>query len=173
MTGERPPLIVFCGPPCSGKTMLAAKFHAETGLPYLAIDDILPRILPGSSFSQEDRDVAYHVLTFTAEQLLVAGHGVIVDANFGRSPHLENLEAIAENCKARLCVVECKTDVAIAIERFRERGGQHPAVDLDEERVRHLNQTYPYRSKGLVLNTSRSVDECVIEVKNQLGIAHS
>ena len=169
MTEERPHLIVFCGPPCSGKTTLAAKLHAETGLPYLAIDSILPRILPGTTFKQEDRDLAYRVLAFATEQLLAAGRGVIVDANFARPPHLENLEVIASNCKARLCLVECKADVAIAIERFRERGGQHPAVDLDEERVAHLNRTYPYRLTGLVMDTSRNVEECMAEIRRQLG----
>jgi predicted kinase len=167
------PLIVICGPPCSGKTTLATKLHMETGLPYLSIDNILRCILPDSSFEQPDRDLAYRVLGFTVEQLLMAGHGVIVDGTFARPPYLEDLEVVAAKLKARLFLVECKIDAAIAVERFQDRGGQHPAVDLDKARVDHLNQSYPFKFKGLVVDTSRRLDDCLAEIRQQVGLADS
>ena len=173
MTGNVPPLIVFCGPPCSGKTTLAAKLHAETGLPDLAIDSILRRILPESSFGETDRNLAYRVLGLTVEVLLAAGKGVIVDGTFGRAPHLQDLEAVAANFRTPVVLVECRTDVDLALKRFRSRGGRHPAVDLDEERVERLNRSYPYRFKGLVLDTSRSVDECLTEIRRHIGLIDS
>jgi predicted kinase len=173
MTEDRPSLVVVCGPPCSGKTTLASKLHGETGLAYLAIDSILQRILPGSSFEQADRDLAYRVLGFTVEQLLLAGIGVIVDATFTRAPHLEDLEVLASRCKARLFLIECRIDVAIAIKRFQDRGGQHPAVDLDEARVEQQNKSYPYKSKGLILDTSRRIDDCLAEIRHQVGLTDS
>jgi predicted kinase len=170
---DRPPLVVVCGPPCSGKTTLASKLHGETGLVYLAIDSILQRIVPGSSFDQADRDLAYRILGFSVEQLLLARIGVIVDATFTRAPHLENLEVLARKCNARLFLVECRIDVAIAIKRFQDRGGKHPAVDLDEARVEQQNQSYPYKSKGLTLDTSRQIDECLTEIRRQIGLTDS
>lgn len=171
MTGQRPPVIVLCGPPCSGKTTLAAQLHVQTGLPYLAIDSILRRVLPDSSFEEAERDLAYRVLGLTVEHLLVAGHGVIVDGTFARAPHLQDLETLASTCKARLFLVECRIDEEVAVSRFRNRGGRHPATDLDEERVRRLNRSYPYRFPGLVLDTSRRIDECLARIRRLVGLA--
>jgi predicted kinase len=173
MTIERPRLIVVCGPPCSGKTTLAAKLHVETELPYLAIDKILPRILPNSSFEQADRDVAYRVLGLTVEYLLSAGQGAIVDGTFARAPYLEDLQAIADKSRSRLFLVECKIDIRTAVSRFSHRDPGHPAADLDEERVERLNRSYPYRSKGLVLDTSRPVEQCLAAIRQHIGLVDS
>jgi predicted kinase len=166
-----PRLIVFSGPPCSGKTTLAAQLHAETRLPHLAIDNILRRVLPGSSFEEADRDLAYRVLQLIVEYLLAETRGVIVDGTFARATHLEDLEAVARGCEARLFLIECKVEVDVAVGRFRDRAGQHPAVDLDEGRVALLNRTYPYRNKGLVLDASRRIDECLAEIRHYVGSA--
>jgi predicted kinase len=172
MTKELP-LIVLCGPPCSGKTTLAAELHSETSLPYLAIDSILQRVLPDSSFEEADRNLAYRVLGLAAEHLLAAGRGVIVDGTFGRAPHLKDLEALAATFEASFFLIECRIDVDIAVRRFRDRGGRHPAADLDAERVRQLNQSYPYRFKGLVLDTSCCFDDCLAEIRRYVGLVDS
>ncbi len=173
MTPERPRLIVICGPPCSGKSTLASQLQIETGLAYLSIDRILQSILPDSSFGEADRDLAYRILGLTAEHLLLAGRGVIVDATYARVPHLQDLEARAANCSVRLFLIECRIDATAAALRFRNRSGRHPAVDLNEERVKQLSQSYPYRFKGLVLDTSRNIDDCVAEIRRHSGMTDS
>ena len=43
-----PRLIVLAGPPCSGKSTLAALFARNFGATYLAVDSIRSTILPGA-----------------------------------------------------------------------------------------------------------------------------
>ena len=145
-------LIVFAGPPCSGKSTLAAEVARLRGLPHLSMDATRQRLLPDAPHTRADRQVAYRGMHFAAELLLAAGAGAVLDATYDQPEDRAELARIAgAQCK----LIECHVSPSIAAARLRERGLNDPArPDLTEERVRRLVRDYPYSGAGLSLDTT-------------------
>ena len=145
-------LIVFAGPPCSGKSTLAAEVARLRGLPHLSMDATRQRLLPDAAHTRADRQVAYRGMHFAAELLLAAGAGAVLDAPYDQPENRAELARIAgSECK----LIECHVTPGIAAARLRERGLDDPArPDLNEERVRRMARDYPYSGLGLTLDTT-------------------
>lgn len=162
-----PVLIVFTGPPCSGKSTLAAEVARLRGLPHLSMDSTRQRLLPDAAHTRADRQVAYRGMHFAAELLLAAGAGAVLDAPYDQPEDRAELARIAgTECK----LIECHVAPDIAAARLRERGLHDPArPDLTEERVRRLARDYPYSSAGLALDTAALAPEaCLARIADYL-----
>ena len=158
-------LIVFSGPPCSGKTTLAESLCAETGFTYLQMDEIRRRLIPDSDHRREHREIAYRAMHFVAELLLGHGQSVVVDATYRRRRDREEIAKIADRTRAALFFIQCAVPFEVAALRFRERKNQHPAVDLTEQRVMRLAREFPYSSAGLKLDTTQEIQSCLKQIK--------
>jgi hypothetical protein len=55
-------------------------------------------------------------------------------------------------------MIQCKVDPDVARSRFRGRDDDHFAVDLDEDRVIDLAQSYSYRDSGLIIDATAPLD---------------
>jgi predicted kinase len=145
--------IVFAGPPCSGKSTLAAELARRLGTAHLSMDATRQRILPGAAHTRADREVAYRAMHFAAELLLAAGAGAILDAPYG---HREDREEIARIGGAQLKRIECRVTSETAVRRFR---------DLTEELVAQMVREYVYIGDGLTLDTEAlSKEECLARI---------
>lgn len=158
-------LIVFAGPACSGKTELASRLAARLGAPHLQMDTTRMRILPDSPHTRADRRVAYRAMHFAAGLLLEAGRSVILDAPYG---HLEDRQDLAGSSRAPLYLVECRVSPATAARRFLGRFPDPLRLDLSEERVRELVQSYPYWGQGLSIDTEER-EECLAAIEAYLA----
>ena len=161
-------LIVFAGPPCSGKSTLAAEVARLRGLPHLSKDATRERLMPGATHTRAERQVAYRGMHFAAELLLAAGAGAVLDAAYDQPEDRAELARIAGNeCK----LIECHVTPGIAAARLRERGLDDPArPDLNEERVRRMARDYPYSGAGLQLDTTVLAPEaCMARIAAYLG----
>jgi predicted kinase len=144
-------LIVFAGPPCSGKSTLAAALAQHLELPHLSMDATRRRILPNAAHTRTDRQAAYRAMHFAAELLLRAGAGVILDAPYGHAEDREELARVAALADYRL--IECKVSPETAAQRFRARGPDPECPDLNEDVVRLSAERYAYTGAGLLLDT--------------------
>jgi predicted kinase len=152
-------LIVFAGPPCSGKSTLAAALARRLGIPHLSMDATRQRILPGAAHTRADREVAYRAMHFAAELLLAAGASAILDAPYG---HREDREELARIGGGQLKRIECRVAPETAVRRFRERGRDAIRLDLTEELVAEMVREYVYIGDGLTLDTEvLSKEECM------------
>lgn len=117
------------------------------------MDEIREIVRPGSH-TREDRDVAYSVMLQRAEQSLRKATGVILDATFTRRSQRRALCEALKDFPTSIYLLQCRVEPDDAVSRFRNRPASHPAVDLDECRVRKLAEEYPYDETGLQLFTS-------------------
>ena len=157
----RPKLLVFSGPPCSGKTRLS-KFVSKKYRRSVRfeMDGIRQAEMPWSDHTKADRNIAYRKMHSRAYEAFEAGKRlVILDATYGPREHRDAAVSLAKIFSADLFLVECRVSANDAVERFRNRPSGHPAIDLDEARVREIPGSFPYYGGGCVLDTSKSSEK--------------
>jgi predicted kinase len=168
-------LIVFAGPPCAGKSTLAAEVARRRNLPLLAMDATRRRILPGAAHTRADRQVAYRAMHLAAELLLAAGASAILDAPYGHQEDRDELARISADADVRL--IECRVSPETAIRRFLERGPDPVRLDLTEEAVGRMVREYTYagdwagRARPLRVDTeAESQRECLERIERYLRL---
>lgn len=154
-------LVIFCGPPCSGKTILASQLASRSKIRHLQMDRIRERIRPGSSHGRVEIDIAYRQMHAECARFLEMGVDIIADSTYGRYEQRADLESISQRYQARLLIVQCRVEPTEAVKRFCERAAGHPALDLTEDRVRLLAERYPYAPSGLLIDTHTDVSQCM------------
>lgn len=135
--------VVVAGPPCSGKSTLAARLSQLLSAPHLSMDEFRQRMLPQSDQRVEHRDIAYRAMHLAAELMAPWCPVVVVDATYTARTCRADLLQVVERVSGHLFVVECHVDPATAEQRLATRH-MHPAVDLTPARVVALAQDYPY-----------------------------
>ena len=154
-------LIVFGGPPCTGKSTVGR----ELGWAHLEMDEARARLLPGAAHTRADREVAYRAVLWTAGHLLRYTDIVICNGGFGHEEDREGCRAVAREAGAALLVVEFAGPVEVLIARNRARRATHPGLDLTDERVAEIVAGYPWTAGALRLDSRRPVAECVAAVR--------
>ena len=148
-------IVVFSGPPLSGKSTLSAAYGIESNVPVMEMDSIRLRLIPDSQQSARDRNIAYESMHHTAEQLLLWGaKEVALVATYTRRDMRRNLVKMSERCKAQLYILQFRVASESANERFMARPAGHAAVDLTSQSVRDQAIKYPYYDGSIIIDTT-------------------
>ena len=153
-------LVIFGGPPCTGKTTIGQAL----GYAHLEMDDARAAILPHAAHTRADRAIAYRAILWTAKHLLRYTDIVICDGGFGQPEDRDACRALARESGAALYLVEFTAPLEILLERNRIRRAHHPGLDLTDERVTEIVESYPWSRAGLVVESSRPLAECIAAV---------
>ncbi len=119
-----PVAVWITGLPGSGKSTLAAevgKRHPDFVI--LRMDDFRKVLTPEPTYSDEERNMVYRCLVYTASCLAENGHSVIIDA----TGNLRKWRDLARQLIPRYGEVYLKCPVELCIRRERERLETHGA----------------------------------------------
>ena len=119
-----PVAIWITGIPGSGKSTLAeetGKRHPDFTI--LSMDDLRKIITPDPTYSEEERDMAYRCIVYTASCLVENGHSVIIDATGNRRKWRD----LARQLIPKYGEVYLKCPVELCMRRERERLDTHGA----------------------------------------------
>ncbi|MEK7409449.1 MAG: ATP-binding protein [Acidobacteriota bacterium] len=161
-------MIVFSGPPCSGKTALAERIAFRTGIRYFQMDAVRMRLIPDGRHDKDQRDIAYRAVHLMAETILLLDQSAILDATYGPAEHRRELEGIAERTRAQIFLIECRVSPETAVRRFEQRKPGHPAIDLTPQRVAEHVRDFPYSFEGLVVDTEASFESCLTQAEQYI-----
>lgn len=162
-------IVVFSGPPCSGKSLLGELVTASRSFTHLEMDAIRLRLLPAASHSREDRQIAYRAMHLTAEALASRGESVIVDAGYSHATDRREIEAVAHRTRTPLHLVEFTVTPAVAVERSQGRRATHAGLDLTDERVTGLVLGFPFFRGGLVVDSEQAPEDNLRRILDYLS----
>lgn len=129
-----PTLIIVSGPPCTGKSTLAADLAARLGLPYYSRDAVKEALFDTLGWSDRQRSrelgAASAVVLFRLlRDALAAGADCITESNFRPGRSSADFQRLAEHTGARFVQIQCAARGDVLVERFAARSatdGRHP-----------------------------------------------
>ncbi|MGN7780524.1 AAA family ATPase [Mycolicibacterium sp. 22603] len=127
-------LIIVGGGPGTGKTTLSRRLADEIGAQVLSTDDIRtelrdrgriagrPGTLQSGLYTRENVDRVYDEVCRRTQQLLAAGHTVILDGTWRDARHRAAVRTIAEDLTVPVLEFVCTTSLEEARSRIARRG---------------------------------------------------
>ncbi|MCC7173632.1 MAG: ATP-binding protein [Bryobacterales bacterium] len=162
-------IVVFSGPPCSGKSHLGELLAAARDFAHLEMDAVRLRILPDAAHTREDRSIAYRAMHYAAELLAAQDRPVIVNAGYSHAEDRREIEQVAFRVRTPLHLVEFAVSPETAVERSRLRRIEHAGLDLTDARVAELVRGFPYFRGGLVIDSECPAESSLRRILDHLA----
>ncbi|WP_431220690.1 AAA family ATPase [Leifsonia xyli] len=139
-----PMLIAMAGLPGSGKSTIAEIIAGRIGATVISVDPIEAAILHAGIDSDQPTGLAAYLVAETmAEQVLLSGRSVVVDAVNAVEPARLQWRDLAERCDVKLRVVETVcSDRALHEERLAKRTGVVATWSADAVAVEQSTAEY-------------------------------
>jgi predicted kinase len=137
---RRPLLIVVSGLPGSGKTTLARAVGARLTVPVVERDrfaevcfDALGARSPAVA---ELGSVSYELLFYVVREFMASRQPVLVESNFSRTRHADQLRGLLDGSTYRLAEIHCRAPGNVLLERFAEESTERPRHARHDDRNR-------------------------------------
>jgi predicted kinase len=123
LDADLPPLVIVCGPPGAGKTVLAEELSLKTRLPVIAKDLIKETLMDHFGHGEPAGTAAFAVQLAVADAVLTAGSGLILEGAFLRDQ--VNVDELA--LKARTVILYLSAPLDCLVARYTDRQqSRHP-----------------------------------------------
>ncbi len=151
----RPPLIVFCGVPGSGKTTIARILcESMRGAVHIQTDTIR-KMIARPNYSGPESEFVYDSCVQVAREALERGRPAVLDGTFARTLHRTRAFTALRGLYGRGIVV----DVVCSFDTAKRRNGSREEV-VPEERLRGIYASFEEPIGALRVDTDkRSAEE--------------
>jgi len=150
-----PLIVMFIGPPGSGKTYFGTRLAKELGALRLNSDAL--RLSMFGSLEEiemirhsENRSLLYDqvfgAMNYATEQALLAGYSVVYDAQQAKRSDRKRMEALASKCGAIPILVWLDTEPEVAIYRSSNRDQHNDSHRYDEVKSRMLVERFAHNT---------------------------
>ncbi len=182
----RPRLVVMCGLSGAGKTYVADALAAKVDLVVIQ-SDIVRKHLAGVNvaerrtvaygtdiYSEDMTEQTYRAMADDAEQLLAAGHSLLLDASFLRRWQRGIAQAVAAAADARLLVVHCTAPDEEVRNRLDARREERSISDATWEIYQRQKKRFEPpdeidSSELIVIDTTQDIDKVVEVIEERLA----
>ena len=114
---------------------------------------------------------AHRTMHLVAEVFLDLDMNVIVSAAYDDVQERRDLEEMAVRLEASLFLIECRVTPQAAILRNARRRDRDPDHLLPDESVLALVNAFPYYGRGLVVDSTEPLADCMDEIDQYLKIS--
>ena len=158
------PLLIVTGPPCAGKTTLAAQLGRELLMPVIH-RDVLKEILFGTlgskdrAWSREVGGASYDLLFSFLESFLQAGYPCIAESNFEIGRATDRLKSLCETYNFTPIEILCTADIKTLRERYLARleSGERHAGHVDHLNLDDISERWANERHGSLGLSGQSI----------------
>jgi predicted kinase len=181
------PVVIVCGPPASGKTVLARRLAFDLSLPLVTKDGLKETLYEAVGvgdieWSQRLGRGAIALVWHVLEAELAAGRSVLVEGNFDAVLGSRTLEGLAERFPLAALQIHCRAEADVLRARYLDRAGTRHPGHMEEARLDALEELLDadrYRlavpGEFLTYETTTPLEEDYIAVRDavaaHLGVA--
>ena len=151
-------IVLFCGLPGVGKTIVANELGPLINAIVLSTDKIRKEVISKPTYTKEEKRLIYDVMLLVARYLHdAAGINCILDATFNteksRRAAIEKLVNVSSD---QIYIVECICPEDVVITRLKARKGDYSDADIDIYRkMKQLYEPVKEMEKHIVIDTSQ------------------
>lgn len=164
-------IILLCGLPGVGKTILANEFAPLINAIVLSTDKIRKELIPKPKYTKEEKELIYDVMLLVARYLHnAAGVNCILDATFNTEESRKKARRkLASVSPDQIYIVECTCPEDIVISRLKARKGDYSDADIGIYRkMKQMYEPVKDKQRHMVVDTSRDPKINAEEIKNHI-----
>jgi diacylglycerol kinase (ATP) len=165
-------LVLLCGLPGTGKSVLARKLAERLPIVVVAGDPVRHLLFSPPTYAPEESDIVHRTLLEVATDLLRSEHSVLIDATNLYHHQRQRYYSLAEEQGAQLVIVQTTAAPEIVRRRLAERwAGRGANSSSDADWTVYLDcadKVEPIRRPHRVVDTSEDIADVVEEIARQI-----
>lgn len=147
-------IVIVCGLPGVGKTMLAKNLAPLIDASILSSDKIRKELISKPKYTSNEKKLIYDILILIAKYLHDAGLNCILDATFNTKRSRKELTEKLDITSQHIHMVECICPEHIVISRLKNRKGDYSDANICI--YRKMKRIYePLEEEHMVVDTSQ------------------
>lgn len=127
---KRPTLFITMGLPASGKTYFSQRLAKELNVFFLNGDSLRMAMIPKPTFKPQEHALVFSAFTHIVREQVAQGFSVVANANYHIERKRREMQAIAREHTADLCILWIQVPYETAQARILDREHEIPADKL-------------------------------------------
>lgn len=165
-------ILLFCGLPGVGKTILANELAPLIDAVVLSTDKIRKELISNPTYTKEEKELIYDIMLLVARYLHnEAGVNCILDATFNteESRNTARRKLAANISPDQIYIVECICPEDIVISRLKARKGDYSDADIGiYKKMKKMYEPVKDKQRHIVVDTSRAPKPNAREIKSRI-----